>query len=523
MIDPEAIENWLSRDIRDSANVKRFTPEALQAKIDRLEPRPTFVVEPYPHQMACFLLGVKYPGYFFQLDMGLGKTKITLDLLRWRKVRGDVSRALVLVPGVSNIDAWGREIEKHAPDLRYHLLGEDISSKRRGEMFTDLDIDIVVVTYQGFLRLVCERAAGKGKLLPNWKAVSWVSDTFQMMVCDESSAFKNNQSLTFSVLRRLSMKYRYPLSGMPFSSDPEGLWPQFLVSDGGETLGNTLGFYRECFFREEEIWAAKRRGVARVPTRWVLLKKKEVLLHRMLRHGSIRYETSECKDLPPVVGGIDDLMIRSVHMSSEQSRHAAALHDSLIEAVQAEEVPEAIYYQMRCVSSGFIPHGDTFIDFKSNPKLDALIQLIEELGGQKLIVFVHYQHTAELVRAALIKKKIKIAELHGKAKNKSAQLKRFEGAAQVLIASKGAAIGLNLQFCSRTVYFESPDDIATRRQSEKRTHRDGQKSTVYYYDFVVRGTYDFKILDALKANKRVLDVVIDGVSIDARRSKSIEV
>lgn len=507
MIDPRAIDAFLSRDLRDSAKAKQFTERALMAKLNALEPRPEFVTKPYPHQIVCFLLALERFGYFFQVDMGLGKTKVMIDVFRYLLRTEQEERMIVLVPSVSNVGEWGRELDKHGPDLSYALLDESMLKLQRETIFWEEQHDVTVLTYQGFIHLLCVKKGksnGSGKkFVVDQRKVDRLADVGLMLVCDESTALKNHRSLSFQLLRKLSHRIdtRYCLSGTPFSSDPQALWSQFYVCDNGNTLGQTLGMYRACFFNEIQTpWAIE----------WKLKKRAEGDLHRMLRHGSIRYEETECQALPPVVGGIDNLLYRSEPMCREQIRHHDILYDEMREARADGERVEAIYYKMRCLASGYIPTEVGFSDFKINPKRDMLMQVLEECGGKKVIVFFHFHHTGDLVKAALKKLKIKYAEISGRVKKKSEQIEKFRNSAQVLLASGAGAYGLNLQFCSRTVFFETPDSIAPRRQMEKRTHRHGQNSTVYFYDLVVRGTVDSKILTALREGKRVLDVVIDG-------------
>ncbi len=111
------------------------------------------------------------------------------------------------------------------------------------------------------------------------------------------------------------------------------------------------------------------------------------------------------------------------------------------------------------------------------------------------------------------KAKIEYVEVSGRVSNKAKALAKFRGGTRVMLGSGAAALGLNLQHCSRTAYFESPDSIAVRRQSEKRTHRHGQRQTTRFYDLVVRGTYDGRIIGALQSGKRILDAVVDGREI----------
>ncbi len=511
MLDPRAVKAFKNRTLRNSDRVKEFSPDALQRKLVKLDSLARFELPPYAHQVACFLLCLKYPYYFLCLDMGLGKTMIMLSLFRYLWENEQADRMLVLVPFATNLPTWAAELDKWAPELGYTLLDSKKDADQKHAAFWGKR-EIVVTTYAGLRSILCQRKNGKD--VPHLTSIKAVGDYFDMVVCDESTAFKNSQKLTFRLMRavRKHVDRLYNLSGTPFSSDPQNLWSQFYVVDQGETLGQTLGLFREVFFSKTQMNWGRRDRESRWSFQYSLKKSEEKNLHRVLRHSSIRYEESECQDLPAVVGGIANPMIHFVSQSREQMRYTGMLEDQIRNARVSGESVDAIYYKWRCVSSGYFPIGESFKDFDENPKLEELLSIIEEAAGNKLIIYLHFHHTIDLVRDILKRGKISYAEAHGRVRDKGAQLKKFMTKSQVLLASGAAAYGLNLQFCHRTVYFETPDDIASRRQSEKRTHRDGQQSdTVYFYDLVVHGTADPKILTSLQDGKRVLDVVIDGV------------
>lgn len=510
MIDPLAIQEWLDKPRTDSALAKRFTTRALRAKVDRLEPRPEFVLEPFAHQLVGFLLCVKYPGYTLHMDMGTGKTAVAINVFRWRQARGEARRALVLVPGTSNVDEWGRELDTHGPELRYTQFDASMGPEDRDRSFWGIEpSDVVVMTYTGLVRLLTKSVGNKRRI--DDAAVRRAGKVFGMVVCDESTAIKNPNSVIFRILRRFAKNNRVPfrlcLTGTPANMSMLDLWSQFYFSDGGETLGKTLGWFRQAFFREEE---------GRFATVYKIREKKIPQLHRVLRSGALRYEDHECQDLPDTMGGIAKPMIRAVPMSVAQGRRVHGYREDMKAAAIDEDTDEIknVYYAMRCLSSGYVPvESGGFHDFAQNPKLDMLIDLLAEAPNDKWLVFFHFKHTADLIGIALKNAKIDHVEVSGRVSNKAAALRKFRGSTRVMLGSGAAALGLNLQHCSRTVYLESPDSIAVRRQSEKRTHRHGQRQITRFYDLVVRGTYDGRILDALQNGKRILDAVVDGREI----------
>jgi hypothetical protein len=104
------IDAYRQREFKNLARTwKTMTREKLDAIVDRLEPKPKFVYNPFDHQVVCFLLCLMYPGLFLALDMGTGKSKIALDVFSYRRRLKDpdqqARRMLVLVPNRINADS----------------------------------------------------------------------------------------------------------------------------------------------------------------------------------------------------------------------------------------------------------------------------------------------------------------------------------------------------------------------------------------------------------------------------------
>lgn len=503
MIDPLAVERWLKRPTRDSARVKTFSRVALDRELAKLDPAPEFVMQPRTHQLASFLLAMKHDSYALFLEQGLGKTKIALDVFRYRKKLGQVVRGLVLVPSTSNCHEWALEVVKHGPELVIDVLDSKVKgAEDREALFWKSDADLIVCTFRAFLLMVSQIRHGKLEL---WQSrLDRGPKRFQMVIADESLAIANPDSITTKAVMRFSRKiaHRIPMTGTPISNDPMGLFAQMKFCDGGDTLGRSMSIYRDAFFRRIQ----GEHGVT-----YKLARGAEPKLHRMLRHGSLRYEARECLDLPKCTGGIDAPLVRFISMTTTMARHAVAWDQSMVDAYAVGDTEERtnIYIRMRKLSSGYVATDAGPHYFKEQPKLDAFLQLLSEFDRQ-MICFLNYKHTADLVIRELRNKGISFAEITGRIANKGAQLEKFRAGARVLIGSRAAMVGLNLQFCNYAAFYESPDSVAARLQAQKRIDRMGQTLPTFIYDFVVAGTYDGRILAALQDRKSVFDAVVDG-------------
>jgi SNF2 family DNA or RNA helicase len=511
MLSKAAIQEFSERQLKDSGAVKLLQSKKLDELIDSTGA--VFVTPPRTAQKVCFLLGWKYDSYLFLLGMGAGKSKLSLDLFRNRKLQGQAKRALVLVPNVVNLTAWEVESSKHAPELTLATLSGDKDSRKA---VIDGTCDVVVSTYQGLSQMLSTTVKNKWKM--DNDAVDEFAKKFDFLVLDECTAIKNASSLFFQIIRRMSksIRYRYGLTGTPFDKNPIDLWSQFFVIDEGYTLGETLGLYRQVYFNASpNYWG----GID-----YSFKKTLKDSLAKRIANRSVRYEESECQDLPPAIGGLGgDLMLCPVVMPPEQRPYYDKLATELRKALGNFTLVDNAYTRMRMVASGWLGATDDEtgekmeITFRSNPKLDAVLDLIQNVPDNEKVIVVHwFGFSGKLIHERLTKEKIPHEWIWGgtPAAQKGVALQNFcdpKHKSKVLLASTAISKGVNLQGASRfMVFFESPDSTIERRQMEARIRREGGiAGTRYYYDVVCKGTIEEKILESLKQGKRLLDVIVD--------------
>lgn len=527
MINPAAVEAFRNRPLNDGHRVKKLSARAVDRRLDRILGKfgdGFFLTPPYLHQKACFLLGARRPGYMLFMDMGTGKTKVALDLIRYRRLEweGDPAvieaeglgapdtrfGALVLVPNVSNVGEWLEQARTHASDLTVIGLTDTMGRSVRENAVAQA-WDVLVCTYQGYVSLVCKRKGG-GMALDPARAEA-LESRVTMVVYDESAYLKNWQSLTFRLAKRLLRRssFRLGLTGTPFNRSPIDLWSQFYAVDGGETLGGTLGIYRAAFFREKpRFWG---RGFD-----YVFRERRKDELGRMIRHRSIRYAEDECLDLPGNV--------RTRH-PVDMTEVVRGYYDEVAAKVRAApddiEVMKNAYHYFRQLASGYVkvrPKDGSepqVLAFDPNPKMDALESILKEIpASRKIIIFCWYQTTGAMIAERLTALEAPFVRLYGKSKGKAEIVARFkhDPAVRILLASKSGALGLNLQVANHVIFYEGFDSAIDRQQAERRVRRPGQTRRTYFHDILVRKSVDEKILQAVEAGRSLLAQLMDGTA-----------
>jgi SNF2 family DNA or RNA helicase len=486
----------------------------------------TFYTKPRILQLACFILGIDYPGFCFFIDMGGGKTKVALDIVNHRRVRDYVRRTLVIVPYPQNAITWEDQVKIHAPNLRVvKLLG---TVEERDAAIIE-NADIFVINYMGLHVMMCdlireltdaERELNKkrdarkvlkkhrfktGRRINKAKAEAFAA-LWDCVIFDESQFIGGHDTSQFELCAMLAMKARfsYVLTGTPFDRDPGPLWSQFFLADLGATFGPKFTLFRSVFYDTQ---------VSNFATKHKFNNAHEKDLQRMMKNRSIIYNDTEFTDLPPVTYQVMHVnMARGMVPYYEQRK--TALRDAM--AKRDINLIENKYHQMRAITSGFVIgdviEGETKYrvrqEFQDNPKMEAMRAIVLGIPyNRKITIYHEYVFTGDLLDEMFAKLNIKSARLGG-GRDGAKELRKFldDPTCRGLVAQSNSSVGANLQHaCNYCCYYETPTSPRIRKQSEKRFPREGQDKRVFIYDLVMTGTIDTDIRDDLYSGLDFLD------------------
>lgn len=183
--------------------------------------------KPHNYQQYCIKRVVNDPAVGLFLDMGLGKTVITLTAINELKYhRFAVRKALVIAPKKVAEATWSKEAGKwdHLKNLRVVTV---LGSRQQRLRALDTAADVYVI---------------------NRENVQWIVEQyrnawpFDMVVIDELSSFKSHKAKRFKALTwvRKSIKRIVGLTGTPAPNGLLDLWSQIYLLDEGKRLGQHL-------------------------------------------------------------------------------------------------------------------------------------------------------------------------------------------------------------------------------------------------------------------------------------------
>lgn len=349
------------------------------------------VFHPHPYQRYCIHRVVTEPYLGLFLDMGLGKTVITLtgvnDLMYNRFA---VAKTLVVAPKKVAEATWTDEVQRweHLQLLRVQtVLGT--SRQRLRALATPADIYVI----------------GRDNLqwLVDHYRQAW---PFDMVVLDELSSFKNPSSNRFKAMKRVRPKLKRVL-GLTGTPAPNGLldiWAQVYLLDQGERLYPRFPKFRERFFD-------------RIPRgdfhKFESKIGAEEAIKTAIEDICISMKASDYLDLPELVQNripIElDAKAKKAYKDFEREQ-VLTLDDEVITAAQAAAVTNKLLQ----FCSGAVYDEDRDVHEVHNAKLESFTELVESLQGKPLLTFYGFQHDRDRILKALRKhKSLEVRELKG--------------------------------------------------------------------------------------------------------------
>lgn len=423
--------------------------------------------------------GQKGVGIF--ADPGLGKTFMTLLVLQRLRELKEVKRALVIAPLATCINTWPYEIQ----DLGFNFQHDLLHGAGKCKLFdTRQEIDIV-----------------------NPEGLKWLVETgrrpWDIVICDESTLFKNFTAVRSRALRKLLKKIprRMILTGTPTPNSYADLFGQIYILDDGDRLGKTLTMFRERFCRNEFVTANV--------SRWEFREERENDLLELLSDMVIRFDEKDHLNLPPLTFNKIWVelppKIRRQYDILEREFFVALEEDKVLGATNA-----GAKYQMlkQLVNGGLYEHTqqgsrkkkDRVTHHIHTTKSDRLAQLHDELNHKPLLVAYQVDHDYERIEESLGRLPAIRSGVSRKRQSEYIQTWNQSKLPMLVVQPQSLSHGVNLQFGGSDVcWFGPTDQPEIYYQFNKRIHRSGQTKPVFIHLILARNTIDEAIISRIEA------------------------
>lgn len=427
---------------------------------------------PHDYQTRAKDFILEHPKAGVLLDMGLGKTVITMTAIdELINDRYEIDRVLVIAPKRVAEDTWTREHAKwdHLRHLRVSKVLGTPEQRRRALM---TDADTYVIGRDNVVWLVDLYLKTK----QGWP--------FDMVVIDELSSFKNPQAKRFRALRKAMPRVKrvVGLTGTP--GNLMDLWAQIYLLDRGERLGQTLGAYREKYFRP-----GARNGF--VVYKWEPLRGAKEKIQALISDICISMSAKDYLELPERIDNIIPVKLTAGEMKQYKTMEAEQLlhlgEDEDVVALNAA----AVMTKLLQIANGSVYTAEGTVARLHDQKLDALLEIIDTTDSP-VLVFYSYKHDLAAIRAAIPEARTldgpeDIADWNA-------------GKVRVLLAHPASvSYGLNLQEGGHViVWYGLTWSLELYQQANARLYRQGQDKPVIIHHLIAEGTVDEQVMAALQ-------------------------
>lgn len=447
-----------------------------------------FIPHDYQRYAAEFI--ITHPISALLLDMGLGKTSITLTAINDLLFDSfEIHKVLVVAPLRVARDTWSAEIEKweHLKNLQYSVVVGP-AQERLKALCTPADI--YIINRENIQWLVEE---------------SGLTFDFDMAVIDELSSFKNHQSKRFKAFMKVRPKLKriVGLTGTPASNGLMDLFAEFKLLDMGERLGRLIGQYRNAYFQPD-----KRNGM--VVYSYKPLPDAEQRIYDKISDITISMKATDHLKMPELISAE-----YTVQLSENEKEKYDRLKKDLIFSTEDNEVTAAnaasLSNKLSQMANGAVYSDDGETVHIHDRKLDALEDIIESMNGRPLLVAYWFKHDLER-----IKKRFEIREIKSSEDISDWNSGKIPVA---LIHPASAGHGLNLQSGGSTlVWFGLTWSLELYQQTNARLWRQGQTAdTVVIQHIIAKSTIDEQIMKALKTKDTTQAALITAVKAEVHK------
>jgi SNF2 family DNA or RNA helicase len=465
----------------------------------------SIVFKPKPYQLRSIQhLCEPEAGRGLFLRPGLGKTSSSLLAFDILRENGLEKVALVVAPRRPCYLVWPREIVKwkDTAHLRFVNL-HAIPTKKRIDAVKAGNTDVFIINYDSLNKLLEEAAK-----LPKWP--------FDVLIVDESTRLKYTNTKRFKDLKPFLPRFnrRWILTGTPSPKGVEGLFGQVYVADLGERLGKFITHFRREYFNE---------FVHTNYSEWVPRPETLDRVQEKISDLALTILVDENRDAPKW----NDILVelpadaREVYDDLENEFYAGIQSGEITAANAASKAGKLRQIASGRVYGADIKSGDTRVYPTHDAKIEALIDLIDQLQGAPLFIAVGFIHEVEAIRKAL---KYDVPYLGGGVSDKAADKIEIDwnaGNIPVLLAHpQSVAHGLNLQHggchvCWFTLTWSLEDFI----QFNQRIDRQGQKNPVTIHRILAENTIDQRVIEVLEGHNATQNQLMEALSKAAATRK----
>lgn len=436
---------------------------------------------PFAHQKLTAEFLLANPKAFCFNEQGTGKTASVIWAVDYLMQVGLVKRVLVVCPLSIMKSAWQGDLFKFAIHRTVSIAYG--SAEKRKEIING-GAEFVIINFDGVGIVKKEILAGG----------------FDLIVVDEASAYKNAQTVRWKVMRDLNkaIKGLWMLTGTPAAQSPVDAYGLAKLVNP-KAVSPFFGQFKDTVMTKVSMY------------RWIPKPNSSQLVASILQP-AIRFEKKQCLDLPPVT-----FVEREAFMTPQQQKYYNVLRKQMLIEADGEEVSAvnaAVQINKLLQIAGGAVYTDKgeIIEFDVSNRLNVVQEVIEE-SSHKVLVFIPFTHTIELLEKHLTNNGITCEVINGSVSvnNRSDIVKRFQEQSTtkvLLIQPQAASHGLTLTAANTIIWYAPCTSVETYLQANARIDRPGQVNNMTIVH-ITGSPIEAKMYSMLQSNIRNHNKIID--------------
>lgn len=403
--------------------------------------------EPFDHQKETASFLTLHKKAFCFNEQGTGKTASVIWAVDYLMQQDKVKRVLVICPLSIMKSAWQEDLFKFAMH-RSCSVAHGTSEQRK--KILNAGAEFVIINFDGV-------AVVKDEI---------INGGFDVIVVDEANAYKNTQTNRWKTLRDITANttWLWMLTGTPAAQSPVDAFGLAKLVNAK----NAPKYYGQ--FRDKVMHKVSQFT-------WRPKPEANEIVHEVLQP-AIRFEKDQCLDLPSVT-----YVEREAPLTKQQASYYKRLKDRMTMEADGEQVTSVNaatnLNKLLQISGGAVYTDDRqVIEFDVSNRLNVVKEVIDE-SSHKVLVFVPFTHTIELLNDFLVKSKIPCKIISGKVSvNKRSEIiKDFQETDKIqvlIIQPQAASHGLTLTAANTIIWYAPVTSVETYLQANARIDRPGQ-------------------------------------------------
>jgi SNF2 family DNA or RNA helicase len=402
---------------------------------------------PFAHQKetAAFLT-LNKKAFCFN-EQGTGKTASVIWATDYLMKLGLIKRVLVICPLSIMKSAWQQDLFKFAMHRSCSVAHGSSATRRK---ILAEGCEFVIINFDG-VEVIKDEIK---------------QSNFDMIVVDEASAYKNSQTNRWKTLKSIAdnVEWLWMLTGTPAAQSPvDAFGLAKLVAP--DNVPRYFGQFRDkvMYKATQYIWRPKSDA--------------DQTVHKALQP-AIRFEKDQCLDLPSVT-----YVEREAPLTKQQAQYYEILKKQMMLEADGEQVTSvnaATQLNKLLQISGGAVYTDEkeVLEFDVSNRLKIILEVIQE-STHKVLVFVPFTHTIDLLHTFLDKNKVTNSIISGKVSlNKRSEIiKDFQEKPDprvLVIQPQAASHGLTLTAANTIIWYAPVTSVETYLQANARIDRPGQ-------------------------------------------------